>query len=268
MTPRLYYTAFMLLALAVFLLTRWWLPKPSALARLPFAKRLALALAGFVGGAFGAKLPFALADPTGWLDGSAFLSDGKTIVTGLLGAYLAVELAKRALGVRVKTGDTFALPLALALAVGRWGCFFNGCCYGRETTLPWGVWFRVRGPDGFRWARCHPTQIYESIFHFTMAVVLWELMQRDWLPRQRLKLYLLAYGVYRFATEYVRPEPAWALGLTFYQWAALALAVGMAGHWWADRRPSARPRDSAGPSGPEGNFFLPSHPLAGERGRG
>ena len=73
---------------------------------------------------------------------------------------------------RVKTGDTFAVPLALALAVGRWGCFFNGCCYGVETTLPWGVWFRSRRRRAPRLMKCHPTQIYESLFHFTMAVVL------------------------------------------------------------------------------------------------
>jgi phosphatidylglycerol:prolipoprotein diacylglycerol transferase len=237
MTPRLLYSSFMFLALGVFLLARRWVPKPAGLARLPARQRAGLALAAFVGGALGAKLPFALADPAGWLDGSAWLSDGKTVVTGLIGAYLGVEAAKALLGVRVKTGDTFALPLALALAVGRWGCFFNGCCYGTETSLPWGVYFRVPEGGGWAWKRCHPTQVYESIFHLAMALVLAELMRRDLLPRQRLKLYLLAYGVYRFATEYVRPEPAWALGLTFYQWAALALVLGMALHWWADRRP-------------------------------
>jgi phosphatidylglycerol:prolipoprotein diacylglycerol transferase len=224
MTPeRLYYSSFMFLALAVFLLSRWWLPKPSALAREPWWKRL----------------PFALADPAGWLDGTAWLGDGKTIVAGLIGAYVSVELAKWLLDIRVKTGDTFALPLALALAVGRWGCFFNGCCYGTETDLPWGAWFRVREGDGWRWVKCHPTQIYESLFHFTMAIVLWQLMQRHLLARQRLKLYLIAYGVYRFATEYIRPEPAWWLGLTFYQWAAAALAVGLAVQWWIDGRPPA-----------------------------
>jgi prolipoprotein diacylglyceryltransferase len=237
MTPqRLSYSFFMFLALAVFLLARALLPKPPALLRLPWWKRTAIGLAAFIGGALGAKLPFALANPAGWLDGSAWFTDGKTIVAGLIGAYVGVELVKYLLNVRVKTGDTFAVPLALALAVGRWGCFFNGCCYGTETDLPWGVYFHVA--DGV-WKRCHPTQIYESLFHFTMALVLLELMRRGLLERQRLKLYLIAYGLYRFATEYIRPESAWLLGLTFYQWAALALAAGMAAQWWFDRRPPA-----------------------------
>jgi prolipoprotein diacylglyceryltransferase len=240
MSPRLAYAAFMLLALAVFLLVRHFVPRPAALQKLPRWKRAALALAAFVGGSLGGKLPFALAvGPKAWLDGSAWFSDGKTIVAALIGAYLAVELAKWALDVRVKTGDTFALPLALALAVGRWGCFCNGCCYGTETTLPWGVWFWVPGPDGPRLMKCHPTQIYESLFHFTMAWLLLVLMLRDALPSQRLKVYLIAYGLYRFATEFIRPEPAWWLGLTFYQWAALALVIGLALQWWLDRRAPA-----------------------------
>src|SRR5205085_4282022 len=134
---------------------------------------------------------------------------GKTITTGLAGAYAGVELAKLALGIRVKTGDAFALPLALALAVGRWGCFFNGCCYGVETSLPWGVDFG----DG---VRRHPTQIYESLFHFGMALVLIEIARRGGLRYQRLKLYLIAYGVYRFCTALIRQERADFRGLTLY----------------------------------------------------
>jgi prolipoprotein diacylglyceryltransferase len=234
---RLYYASFMLLALAVFVLARHFVPRPARLRALPWWKRGALVLAAFVGGTLGGKLPFALANPAGWLDGSAWLSDGKTIVAALIGAYLAVELAKYFLDIRVKTGDTFALPLALALVVGRWGCFCNGCCYGVETALPWGVSFWV--PEQGRWVTCHPTQVYESLFHFLMALVLLWLLLRRLLPCQQLKLYLIAYGVYRFLTELIRPEPAWWLGLTFYQWASLVLVLGLALQWWADRGAAA-----------------------------
>jgi prolipoprotein diacylglyceryltransferase len=226
------YTAFMLLALAVFLLARYLIPRPERLRQEPWWKRTVLALSAFVGGSLGAKLPFALASDAGPLSVEAWASDGKTIVAGLIGAYLAVELAKLLLGLRVKTGDTFAVPLALALAVGRWGCFFNGCCYGTETDLPWGVTFVVA--DG-RAVKCHPTQVYESLFHFTMAVILLEATRRDVLRCQRLKLYLIAYAAYRFATEYIRPEPRDYLGLTFYQWAAVVLAAGLAVQWYFDR---------------------------------
>jgi phosphatidylglycerol:prolipoprotein diacylglycerol transferase len=229
--PRVFYASFMLLALVVFVLTRWLIPKPAGLLVLPWWKRAALAAAAFVGGAIGGKLPFVGTQPLGWLDLQTWLADGKTIVAGLIGAYVAVEFVKWLLEIRVKTGDTFALPLALALAIGRWGCFFNGCCYGVETSLPWGVWFRVKAAEGYRMMKCHPTQIYESLFHFTMAVVIWQMMQRGLFAGQRLKIYLIAYGVYRFLTEFIRPEPAWWLGLTFYQWAAAVLAIGMMAQW-------------------------------------
>jgi phosphatidylglycerol:prolipoprotein diacylglycerol transferase len=243
--PRIFYASFMLLALAVFLLTRWLIPKPARLLVLPWWKRAALATAAFIGGALGGKLPFVGTNPHGWLDLETWLADGKTIVAGLIGAYVAVEFTKWLLEIRVQTGDTFALPLALALAIGRWGCFFNGCCYGVETLLPWGVAFRVKTAEGYRLVKCHPTQIYESLFHFTMALVIWQLMQRGLLAGQRLKLYLIAYGVYRFLTEYIRPEPAWWLGLTFYQWTAAALATGMIAQWSMERclrEPAISPR--------------------------
>jgi phosphatidylglycerol:prolipoprotein diacylglycerol transferase len=223
MTPqRLAYAVFMLLSFAVFLTAYRQMPKPAGFMALPAWKRLLVMLAAFIGGSLGAKLPFT------WSDSGLWLADGKTITTGLIGAYLAVELAKLALRVCVKTGDAYALPLALALAVGRWGCYFNGCCAGVATSLPWGVDFG----DG---VRRHPTQVYESIFHLSMALVLWEILRRGALRFQRLKMYLIAYGVYRFLTEFVRPEPAWWLGLTYYQWVALLLVGGLAIQWHYDR---------------------------------
>jgi phosphatidylglycerol:prolipoprotein diacylglycerol transferase len=224
----------MLLALGVFVLAQRVLPRSGGLAGVPRWQRVVLALAAFIGGSLGAKLPFALSATSGPFTWDAWISDGKTVTAGLIGAYLAVELAKLALGVHAKTGDSFAIPLALAMAVGRWGCFCNGCCYGKPSRLPWAVAFEQR--DGSI-ALCHPTQVYESLFHLAMAGVLLWMTVRDLLPRQRLKFYLIAYAVFRFLTEYIRPEPAWLLGFTFYQWACVVLAAGLLVQWQFDRRP-------------------------------
>lgn len=230
MSPRQLYTGFMLLACGLFLLTRWLMPKPAAYLALPWWQRGSLGLAAFVGGAIGGKLGFVLAQVWTGSHAIGWLADGKTLTTGLMGAYLAVELAKLGLGIRSKTGDTFALPLAVALAVGRLGCLFNGCCYGRETALPWGVDF---GDGVLR----HPTQVYESCFHFVLAIVLLWITYRDALRLQRLKFYLIAYCLFRFATEYLRPEPAWLLGFTFFQWAVSVFAVALALQWYHDLAP-------------------------------
>ncbi|MGL4554437.1 MAG: prolipoprotein diacylglyceryl transferase family protein [Gemmataceae bacterium] len=80
----------------------------------------------------------------------------------------------------------------------------------------------------------HPTQAYESLFHLLMAAVLIVLTREGIWKTHRLQFYLLCYGGYRFATEAIRPEPAFAAGLTFYQWASLALAAGVAAQWAAE----------------------------------
>src|SRR4051812_25687651 len=110
----------MLAALAVFLIARRCLPR-SAAGSLPVEQQAGLALAAFLGGVFGAKLPFVFARGVDWTEAATWTADGKTVTTGLIGAYIAVEFAKWLMGIRIKTGDSFALPLALALAVGRWG---------------------------------------------------------------------------------------------------------------------------------------------------
>lgn len=191
-------------------------------------QRWGIALGAFCGGMLGGKLPFALTDPDGPFCTQAWIADGKTIMFGLVGGYLGVEAAKSLLDVRVKTGDSFAIPVAISIAIGRLGCFVAGCCFGVPTDLPWGVVMH----DGIR---RHPNQFYEVLFHLAAAGVLWRLEVRDRFPRQRLKLYLAAYCVFRFFTEFLRPEVRLWGGLTGYQWTALALLPVIALLWHLDR---------------------------------
>ncbi|QDU95383.1 prolipoprotein diacylglyceryl transferase [Lignipirellula cremea] len=230
------YSLFMLLAMAVFLLVRWQTPVPRELARLPFWERALLLLAGFLGGMIGAKVPFIVGEGVAGLSSGEWLADGKTITTGLLGAYLAVEAAKIALGLRLKTGDRFAPAIAAALAVGRWGCFVNGCCYGARTTGFWGVDLIGDGPR-------YPTQVYESVFHAAMFALLLWLQAGDRLRTHRLQFYFIAYGLFRLASESLRPEPIVWAGMTFYQLVSLLMIVLMAAQWgWEE---SSKPIPSA-----------------------
>jgi phosphatidylglycerol:prolipoprotein diacylglycerol transferase len=187
-----------------------------------------LGLGAFCGGMIGAKLPFVLLDPDGLLSGAAWFDNGKTIMFGLIGAYAGVEAVKWGLDIRVKTGDGFAAPAATAIAFGRLGCFSAGCCYGTVTRLPWGVDFG----DGLR---RHPTQLYEFLFHLTCAVTLLWLGDRGYFKTQLIKLYIIAYLVYRFLTEFIRPEPKLALGLSVYQCGAVLLIPVFVFLWIRDR---------------------------------
>lgn len=186
-----------------------------------------------VGGTTAAKIPFLFDDWRALTSGMVWIEGGRTLTLGLLGGYLGVEVAKWALGIKAKTGDTLAAPLAASVGVGRIGCFFGGCCFGTPSELRWAHDFG----DG---VRRHPTQLYEAAFHFAaLAALLW-LAKTEYFARQRVKLYFICYFVYRFVTEWLRPEPKIALGLTLYQWTSALGVVVMAALWMVDAGASLR----------------------------
>lgn len=219
------YPALMGVAIATGVLVSRHTQKPIGLTP---SQRLALGLGAFCGGMFGAKLPFVLMDWDGFVSGTAWLDSGKTLVLGLVGGYFGVEAMKWALQIQIKTGDSFAAPVAAAVAVGRLACFVGGCCYGIVTDVPWAVTFAG--------VRRHPTQLYEFAYHASCAVVLLILQRRGVFRGQLIKLYIIAYLVYRFLTEFLRPEPRTWLDLTLYQWAAIGLMPVFAALWWYDQK--------------------------------
>ena len=197
------------------------------------AERLGVGLGAFCGAMIGAKIPFVLSDLPGLLSGAAWFANGKTILCGLVGGYFGVELAKWALDIRIKTGDSFAVPVAASVGIGRLGCFTAGCCYGTPTRLPWGVVFPAVGG-----LPRHPTQLYEFVFHLSLAGLLFWLRYRDMLRGQLIKLYIMSYVVYRFLTEFIRPETRLWGNLTGYQWATIVMLVLFVWLWIRDSRSS------------------------------
>jgi prolipoprotein diacylglyceryltransferase len=205
--------------------------------------RISINVAAFCGAMIGARLPF-------WLESGLsqsnwyWLSDGKTILGGILGAYIVVEIVKEFRGIRISTGDSFALPAAVMIGIARLSCFTSGCCYGRITTLPWGIRFSsANDPAG---VIRHPTQLYEALFHGLAAVAILLAERNNWLKGNRLKAYLIAYLTYRFLSEWLRPEPKWFLELTAYQWASLLMILLLLIQWTLHNR-----RNPANPILPE-----------------
>ncbi|MBT9330369.1 prolipoprotein diacylglyceryl transferase [Paracidobacterium acidisoli] len=148
---------------------------------------------------------------------SLFLPGGKTIVGGLLGGWLAVEMIKSASGIGERTGDLFAVPLCIGIAIGRIGCFFAGLAddtYGKATSLPWGVDFG----DG---VRRHPAQLYEVLFLTALAGILWRYGRRPHTNGRIFRLFLAGYLAWRLGIDFLKPQPLIG-GMNVIQWACVA----------------------------------------------
>lgn len=184
---------------------------------------LPLVYAAALGGAFlGAKLAYLAAEgwfvPAGdqrWLH----LLTGKSVTGALLGGFLGVELAKRLVGYRRVTGDKFALIAPVGIIIGRIGCLTHGCCQGIACDLgP----LSTRGPDGTAHWPAVPVEILFNVLAFAAA---WLLRRAGRFPGQLFHLYLIAYGLFRFAHEFLRATPKPILGLSGYQVIALLLVA-------------------------------------------
>lgn len=197
--------------------------------------RLAVIVAAALGALIGSKLPgiwTALAGAgsaapaavaTGFLP--AWLG-GKTLVGGILFAWLAVEAVKQFLGVKVSTGDAFVFPLLFAMVIGRLGCFLAGVADGTQgaaSALPWAVDYGDGIPR-------HPSPLYEVLFLLAWGAVLWA--WRDRLaPGARFKVFLLGYFPFRLAGDFLKPDPDVALGLSSVQWTCILGLLLLAWHW-------------------------------------
>jgi len=188
--------------------------------------RWAVFAAAVAGAAVGSKALFWLEDPrVTWqnLHDRIYLISGKTIVGALLGGLIAVEAMKRYIGLRESSGDLYAIPLALGIAIGRIGCFLTGVAdntYGIPTSLPWAVDFG----DGIR---RHPTQLYEAIFLLLFIPVLVHVLRKiqaaskRFLSGDAFKVFMVSYLGFRFLCDFLKPYPNLFAGLGTIQWACV-----------------------------------------------
>ena len=200
-------------------------------------ERLVLIYIAALAGAFlGAKLVYLGAE--GWLhwhDANRWrvLATGKSITGAFLGGYVAVEIAKRAVGYARPTGDWFAVISPLAIVLGRVGCITFGCCLGRACEASW---FTMSDASGVaRW----PAALAELLFNLVMLGTALVLRWHRVLPGQHFHIYLMAYGLFRCAHEFLRDTPRIAGPFSGYQIAALGIALlGVTG--FVRRRRAAR----------------------------
>jgi prolipoprotein diacylglyceryltransferase len=157
----------------------------------------------------------------------------RSILSGLLGAYLGALLMKRLVGYRTSTGDLFAPAVALGMAIGRVGCLLTELP-GTPTGLPWGITLTPAEaaaiPDAVPGVPLHPSFAYEIAFQLAALAALWYLRGRLTAPGELFKLYLAGYAVFRFLVEFVRGNEVVFVGLTRPQLFLLAFLPLIAWH--------------------------------------
>lgn len=143
----------------------------------------------------------------------------KTIAGGLLGGLAGVEITKKIIGVRVSSGDLMTYPLLLGMGIGRIGCHLGGLedgTFGLPAALPWAVDFGDGLPR-------HPVNLYELLFLAGLGAFMVCLEKQKPLPDgYRFRFFMIAYLIYRFFAEYLKPAHFWpAIGLSSIQMACL-----------------------------------------------
>jgi len=140
-----------------------------------------------------------------------FLRSGGVFYGGLIGAVvIGYFLMKRYKLPWWKTADACAPGIAIGNFFGRQGCFAAGCCWGKPTTLPWGLRFSELGHEitGVPTdVPLHPTQLYESFAMLLVFFFLLWLHKRKRFDGQVILAYALLYSIIRFAIEFVRDDP-------------------------------------------------------------
>jgi len=115
-----------------------------------------------------------------------------------------------------KIADLLMPFVALAQAIGRLGCFLNGCCYGKEGA------FGIYSPQ--QEAVLIPTQLYSSLLLVFIFIILRVLQERPHREGQIFFAYLLLYCAKRFFMEFLRGDsPAFLFQLTLFQLLSIAI---------------------------------------------
>ena len=223
---------------------------------------LALATEVFIWGLVGARLFYVLEYHEQFFGADKSLLDSLFAIVNIAAGGLVVfgslptaAVATWLFAVRrripvLRLADCIAPGLLLGLAVGRIGCFLNGCCYGGPCDLPWGVRFPAgTAPAGHYPAASggsvplHPAQLYAAIDAFllaVLAVLFTPLARRD---GEVFAVVLTLHPISRILLESIRVDEPPALGTPFSisQLVSVVLLVAATAlWWWIGRRPPHR----------------------------
>lgn len=182
--------------------------------------RLSILIGAIFGALFFSRIFAFLENPPvnynqGWFN----LLNNKTIMGGLFGGLLGVELAKKIIGEKQSSGDLFTLPIIAGIIIGRTGCFLSGTkefTYGKETAS----FFGMDLGDGLH---RHPIALYEIAF--LVFLFFWirnsQKKAQHYPAGTYFKLFMLAYFFFRFCIEFIKPNTFLIFGWSSIQYLCL-----------------------------------------------
>lgn len=179
--------------------------------------RLSIILGAAIGAFIGSRLMGYFENPVLHLSATnlIYLFNVKTIMGGLFGGLLGVELTKKIIGESHSSGDLFTLPIITGIFIGRIGCFLSGIkefTYGKKTTFFLGMDLG----DGFS---RHPLALYELLFLVFLFFGIGYLQKTKLLQSGDLfKFFMISYFGFRFLLEFLKPNVFFIFGLSSIQW--------------------------------------------------
>jgi phosphatidylglycerol:prolipoprotein diacylglycerol transferase len=200
------------LMLAVsFLVGTWFALREARRLRLDEDKLVSVILVALVAGVLGARAMYVIEHVEQfrreWGSVLALWQGGLTLYGGVVTGAAAGLVVARRLGLPMwAVADALTPSLALGMMFGRIGCFLNGCCYGRPTSMPWGVVFPADSFAGleFGTAPVHPAQLYFAAAGFVLFALTWALRERIRTPGVLFWTFIALFGASRIPLDMTR----------------------------------------------------------------
>lgn len=183
--------------------------------------RLSIIIGAIFGALIGSRLMAYFESPILITSATEFIQllNNKSIMGGLFGGLLGVELAKKYIHEKQSSGDLFVFPLILGIMIGRVGCFLSGTkefTYGSITTFFTGM---NLGDGELR----HPIALYELLFLLLLFIFLRQVKGRLSVESGRLfKVFMVCYFSFRLLVEFIKPNTFYVFGLSSIQWLCIS----------------------------------------------
>ena len=173
------------------------------------------------------ELPKYISNP---LDIFKIWEGGLVFSGGLVAVIIAMIFYAKHYKVNIWTiADVWSPAAAIGQAIGRIGCFFAGCCYGKPTDVPWAVVFTNPKSIATLNIPIHPTQLYSSLSSFIIFVILMVLHSKKKFEGQVFLWFLILHSTARLFLERFRGDSRGTIitnDLTMTQFIAMLILIG------------------------------------------